>query len=147
MTIFNLLLENNDILFYGLFTGIGGIIGWSWYSKSMGSNVLDTVYTSSKGTMTSPITDLTITPRTFSFSRGQLRHIENNMDQAVQTEPSLDGLFTTISEKGVQAVSDVTNIGIQVNPPLTVDTSALDVVSVFRNINVSDLSSVFIKKK
>lgn len=73
-----------------------------------------------------------------------MRSIENHVDQTIQTDPSLDNLFVPISEKGIQTVSDVSNIGIQVNPPLTVDTSVSDVVTVFRNIDLSDLGSVFI---
>lgn len=134
---------NNDLVFYSVFTGVTSVIGWSFFTSYATRNILGSVQTVSKETMTSPVTDLTVTPRTFSFTRNQLRNIENHVDSATQTDPSLDALFTPISEKGVQAVSNLTEKAIQVNPPLSVDIPALDNITIFRNINMSDLGSVF----
>lgn len=143
MSIFNFLLDNKDIIFYTVFTGVTSVIGWSCFVKSIKSNGLETVQTFSQGTMTSPITDLTEGPRTFSFSVDQLREIENLAEQAIQIDTKLDGLLIPISNKGIQAVSDVSNIGIQVKPSLRIDTFASEAVSIFRNIDLNNLANAF----
>jgi len=126
MTFLNLLLDNNGIIFYALFAGVTGTIGWSWYSASslIKSNLLDTAHTVSKGIMTSPVTDTTLTPRTFLFTHDQLSEIQNHAEQSIQTSPRIED-FVTISEKAVQTASDLTSfhdIGVQARPDLIVDT-------------------------
>jgi len=141
MNILNFFLDNHDKIFYACFIGVTGVIGLSLIANSMNLNVLGKVQTFSKGTMTVPDTEST--PRTFSFSLNQLRDIENYAEQATQTDSKLDGLLVPITNKGVQAVSDVSNIGIQVNPASKIESSALESVSMFRNVDWNNVCSVF----
>ena len=131
MSIFNFLLDNKDIIFYTVFTGVTSVIGWSCYVKS------------NEGTMTSPITNSTEGPRTFSFSVDQLREIEKLAEQAIKTDTKLDGISDPISNKGTIALSDVSNIGIPAKPSLRIDTFASEAVSIFRNIDLNNLANAF----
>jgi hypothetical protein len=147
-------LLNNEIVFYTLFTEFTGVIISSWWTKSLKSDVTGTAQTIinptkdsvSKEVLIYPVTDSTVTPGTFTSALNQTEQIQNHVDQATQTLPSLDGLFVPISEIGIQAVSETSDIGVQVNPAISIDTSdsALEVVSIFRRIDLSDLGSVFI---
>jgi hypothetical protein len=69
MTLFNFLTENNDIIFYTLFTGVTSVIGWSWYCNSIQTNNFD--ITQIFRTMSPSVTETTVTPRTFVFTRNQ----------------------------------------------------------------------------
>ncbi len=147
MTILNLLLDNNDIIFYALISGVTGVIGWSWYASSMKSNVSDTVNTISKETMTSPVTDTAWTPPTFSVSYDQLGQWQDILEKGIQTESPLKRSFTPISEKGVQAISEVANIGTPVKPALTVDIvnliPSLDTSFILRSVDLSEISNSY----
>lgn len=144
MTFLNNILHN-DFIFIPLWIGVGGTIAWAWWSET--TRVFSSVNPMTSGTPgLETVSQSTLTPQTFHITQDQLMSIPNYSEQGVQTEPSLDGLFIPISEKGVQVVSKVNSIGVQVNPPLTIDTATLDTVSVFRNIDMSDLTSVFISQ-
>jgi hypothetical protein len=62
----------------------------------------------------------TITPRTFNFSHEQLSHLQNQMDIGMQTSP-----INNFIDKTVQTISNSNSVGIQANPPLTIDTMNL----------------------
>ena len=72
-----------------------------------------------------PISDGTITPKTFNITQDQLSNIPNVSNQSIQTSPILED-FTKICEKGIQAVSDVKQIRVQVQPVLNIDTTHLN---------------------
>lgn len=119
MNIINYTLDNG-LLFWGYGTCILGIMTWSLFSSF---NI--PVQTFSKGTMTSPISEGTITPRTFNLTREQLTEIQTHLDQAVQYSPKLDDVFTPISEKGIQAVVEKVDSIIQTKPELNIETQIL----------------------
>lgn len=111
---------HNDYVFIPLYIGMVGVLTGSFLS-----NFITPVKTISKGTMTSPITDGTITPRTFNSSRKQLSQIQNQPDESVQTSPIAKDLFTSVSDKNTQTVFESIDAQIQTHPILTVDTTHL----------------------
>jgi hypothetical protein len=127
MTIFNLILHNNllnqDIVFYSLFTGCVGVIGWSLYSTVLNRSIFNSVQTFFEGTTTSSVTDSTFVPRTFSFTQAQLSEIQSTFDQVIETEPTLsvrnidlseiNPTFVSGTSDSIQTVSESTNIGVE----------------------------------
>lgn len=71
-------------------------------------------------TTSSNQSDITITPRTFNFSHEQLSHLQNQMDIGMQTSP-----INNFIDKTVQTISNSNSVGIQADPPLTIDTMNL----------------------
>jgi hypothetical protein len=101
MTLLNIFLDNSlsnsDIAFFSLFTGLVGVIGYSLLSSVLNRSIYNSVETFS------PVPD---SPRTFSFTHGQLGEIQDLFDPIIQTEPKF-------KEIGVQTLFSDTNHGLQ----------------------------------
>jgi hypothetical protein len=99
MTLFNIFLDNslsnNDIAFFSLFTGLVGVIGYSFLSNVLNRSISNSVETFTPGT-----------PKTFSFTHNDLSDIQALFDSVIQTEPRF-------KEIGVQTLLSDTNHSLQ----------------------------------
>jgi len=162
MTLFNVLLNNTflnqDFLFYGLFTGCVGVIGWSFFSYVLNRNI--SVQRFFEGITTSSVTDSTTIPRTFTFTHAQLSHIQNSSEQYIETlysnsnqglqamlSPKLSADLSEIGTRDIQTSSIIKEVtdnsmqtlvqmaekGVQTNPEMNIDLNSamLDKIETF----------------